>query len=182
MEGIGQSTWLAMWEQARKFSVSYAYPNNNFPHTEDLARCVLCQQELLPDAKERMKTFELFIKNGLEKNATQAENNYKNKQDKYGKLPDVADWHSRLNILKMDEQLSEKILFDIFNRKESLSIATSVEQLPVINWKPIYDAYNNSLSLLEGEEKSLQALQKDGETSSANEIGFFKNNPMVKSE
>ncbi|EIU7555195.1 restriction endonuclease [Providencia rettgeri] len=162
LEGIGQSTWLAMWEQARKFSVSYAYPNNNFPHTEDLARCVLCQQELLPDAKERMKTFELFIKKGLEKNATQAENNYKNKQDKYGKLPDVADWHSRLNILKMDEQLSEKILFDIFNRKESLSIATSVEQLPVINWKPIYDAYNNSLSLLEGEEKSLQALQKDG--------------------
>ncbi|EAB1453791.1 restriction endonuclease, partial [Escherichia albertii] len=131
-------------------------------HTTDLARCVLCQQELLPDAKERMNTFESFVKNGLEKEAKQAETTYKTKQEKYGKLPDLVDWNSRLNILKMDEQLSKKILDDISNRKSSLGTATSIEQLTVIDWQPINDAYHNSFNLLDTEEKSLQALQKDG--------------------
>lgn len=162
LEGIGQSTWLAMWEQARNFSTLHAYPDNHFPHTTDLARCVLCQQELLPDAKERMNTFESFVKNGLEKEAKQAETTYKTKQEKYGKLPDLVDWNSRLNILKMDEQLSKKILDDISNRKSSLGTATSIEQLTVIDWQPINDAYHNSFNLLDTEEKSLQALQKDG--------------------
>ncbi|GKV89353.1 MULTISPECIES: AAA family ATPase [Pectobacterium] len=162
LEGIGQSTWLAMWEQARNFSVSHAYPSNNFPHTTDSARCVLCQQELLSDAKERMITFESFVKNGLEKNAKQAETIYESKKVKYGKLPDLVDWHSRLNILKMDDKSSEKILIDISNRKLLLDTATSLEQLNTINWKPIHDAHDNSYNLLDTEEKSLQALQKDG--------------------
>lgn len=162
LEGIGQSTWLAMWEQARNFSVSHAYPGNDFPHTIDSSRCVLCQQELLPDTKERMNTFESFVKNGLEKNAKQAEIIYKKKQEKYGKVPDLVDWNSRLNILKMDEESSKMILDDIYNRKLLLDTATSIEQLPIINWKPIYDTYNNLFNLLYTEEKSLQTLQKDG--------------------
>lgn len=162
LDGIGQPTWLAMWEQARNFSVLHAYPNNHFPHTTDSARCVLCQQELLPDAKERMNTFEAFITNGLEKNAKQAEIIYKKKQEKYVKLPDLTDWNSRLNILKMDEESSKKILLNISNRKSSLDTATSVGQLPVVDWTPIHDAYNDSFNSLDVEEKSLQALQKDG--------------------
>jgi energy-coupling factor transporter ATP-binding protein EcfA2 len=59
---IGSEVWRELWEAARHFSESSAYPGNAFPFTGDSSRCVLCLQELHdPDAK-RLNNFEAFVK------------------------------------------------------------------------------------------------------------------------
>lgn len=74
--GIGEPTWMALWESARKFSERAAYPGHAFPHTEsdtDPPHCVLCQQQLDGDARDRLKRFEEFVVDDREDAAHEAE-------------------------------------------------------------------------------------------------------------
>jgi energy-coupling factor transporter ATP-binding protein EcfA2 len=70
-DGVGQATWRAMWDAAREYSQT-AYPQKQFPVTEK-ARCLLCHQELQPDAQERLQDFEAFVGSKLEADAKAAE-------------------------------------------------------------------------------------------------------------
>jgi energy-coupling factor transporter ATP-binding protein EcfA2 len=55
------SAWEILYNAARAFSESTGYPGTEFPNTEADALCVLCQQPLEAEAKERMKRFRRFI-------------------------------------------------------------------------------------------------------------------------
>ena len=76
LEGVGSETWKAMWEAARKYSVEVAYRESEFPNTQEASRCLLCHQDLSPEAKFRLKDFEAFVKGTLETEATEAETNW----------------------------------------------------------------------------------------------------------
>ncbi|KAA6302390.1 MAG: hypothetical protein EZS26_001503 [Candidatus Ordinivivax streblomastigis] len=84
LQGVGSQIWKSLWEAARAFSLQEAYQNNEYPNVENDARCVLCHQPLNDDAKERLSSFDSFIKSQLEKEATQAERVY---AEKINKLP-----------------------------------------------------------------------------------------------
>lgn len=71
LDGVGSATWQALWEAARNYSAT-PYPAQPFPVTED-ARCVLCHQELQPEAQLRLLDFESFVQGKLERDAKQAE-------------------------------------------------------------------------------------------------------------
>jgi energy-coupling factor transporter ATP-binding protein EcfA2 len=71
LDGVGQATWRAMWDAAREYSQT-AYPQKQFPVTER-ARCLLCHQELQPDAQQRLQDFEAFVGSKLEAEAKAAE-------------------------------------------------------------------------------------------------------------
>lgn len=71
LDGVGQTTWQAMWRAAREYS-QQAYPEKKFPVT-DKARCLLCHQELQPDAQQRLQDFEAFVESKLEAEAKAAE-------------------------------------------------------------------------------------------------------------
>lgn len=60
VKGVGSETWKAMWEAARVYSETKAYPTLNYPVTQN-ARCILCQQELLGDTQQRLIDFEKFV-------------------------------------------------------------------------------------------------------------------------
>lgn len=60
LEGVGSPEWTAMWEGAKSYSESRAYPHHGFPHVADGAACVLCQQELEPAARSRLQRFAEF--------------------------------------------------------------------------------------------------------------------------
>lgn len=75
LEGVGSDTWRALWEAAKSYSQT-AYPEQAFPVTDD-SRCVLCQQELAPDAQQRLRDFETFVQSKLEAEAGSAEALYK---------------------------------------------------------------------------------------------------------
>lgn len=71
LDGVGAPTWQALWEAARAYSQT-AYPGMAFPVT-NAARCVLCHQELAPDAQQRLLEFESFVQGKLEGEAKEAE-------------------------------------------------------------------------------------------------------------
>ena len=63
LEGVGTEQWLALWEIARTYSTEIAYAQQAFPNVGDDARCVLCHQELSPEAKQRLKSFDDYVAN-----------------------------------------------------------------------------------------------------------------------
>lgn len=73
LPGTGSALWRALWEAAKTFSESEAYPDNSFPVLIADAKCVLCQQELRPDAQERFSQFVAVTTSHLEQEASAAE-------------------------------------------------------------------------------------------------------------
>src|SRR5690606_28587062 len=70
--GTGSETWSTLWEAARRFSHEHAYPGQAFPVVADDAHCVLCQQNLDPETRERLRRFETFVVSTAEQELRQA--------------------------------------------------------------------------------------------------------------
>lgn len=73
LAGIGNDVWQQLWEAARRYSAESAYSTEEFPFTEEEARCVLCQQPLGSDAKARLNSFEAFIRDDTQRAAERSE-------------------------------------------------------------------------------------------------------------
>lgn len=58
---LGGTVWKELWEAARRYSTTVAYPGHSFPHVEDDARCVLCQQSLSDGAVQRLVSLEEYV-------------------------------------------------------------------------------------------------------------------------
>lgn len=67
LPGTGGIAWKALYDAAREFSVATAYPDEEFPHAHDGARCLLCQQEIGNDAGERLARFEKYVQESVAK-------------------------------------------------------------------------------------------------------------------
>lgn len=81
LSGVGDAAWQALWEAARRYSTDIANPEEPFPPNLDGSLCVLCQQALSPDALARMRRFETFIKEDIERQAQAAEDLAKTAQE-----------------------------------------------------------------------------------------------------
>jgi len=76
LSGVGSETWRKLWSAARDYSVTEAYPAQNFPVVGDDggdSACVLCQQPLLSDGAARMKRFQQYMDDKLDLAAQSAE-------------------------------------------------------------------------------------------------------------
>jgi Uncharacterized protein conserved in bacteria len=62
LPGTGQGPWALLFNAAREYSSSTAYSGQAFPVTYDDAVCVLCQQELSPEAQDRLQRFDHYIR------------------------------------------------------------------------------------------------------------------------
>jgi energy-coupling factor transporter ATP-binding protein EcfA2 len=72
LSGIGEPVWRELWEAARKYS-ALAYPNLAYPAVDgDDSVCVLCQQTLTADGKDRLSRFERFVADDTAKMAAEA--------------------------------------------------------------------------------------------------------------
>jgi hypothetical protein len=60
LPGVGGAAWRALWDAARAFSTTDAYPGREFPVTE-AAACVLCQQPLDATAAARLQRYEAAV-------------------------------------------------------------------------------------------------------------------------
>lgn len=87
LEGVGTESWKLLWEQARRYSEEDAYPNVAFPNIGEDARCVLCHQLLSGEAKRRLKSFEDYVKGGLERETVNAQEQVKKLSDAFGEIP-----------------------------------------------------------------------------------------------
>ncbi|MGB2665521.1 MAG: AAA family ATPase [Candidatus Acidiferrum sp.] len=72
LAGIGGEAWKRLWDSARRYSESQAYPGEAFPVVRDGAVCLLCQQPVEAAAAERMKYFERFVQDDVQRLAERA--------------------------------------------------------------------------------------------------------------
>ncbi|HFD86338.1 MAG TPA: hypothetical protein ENJ35_01530 [Gammaproteobacteria bacterium] len=87
LDGIGTEAWKLLWEHARRYSEGHAYPGQVFPHLATDAKCVLCQQPLSVDARERLASFEDFVKGQAEKDAKAADKAFEDAMTAIGDIP-----------------------------------------------------------------------------------------------
>jgi hypothetical protein len=76
LPNLGAEGWRSLWEAARLYSKQDAYPEKAFPYTEDGAKCVLCQQDLSPEAANRLQSFETFVKDEAKRQEDKARREY----------------------------------------------------------------------------------------------------------
>jgi energy-coupling factor transporter ATP-binding protein EcfA2 len=73
LAGVGSSPWKTLWEAARRFSSEAAYPAHSFPFLEEGSLCVLCQQPLEAQGRDRMRRFDEFVLNDTQVRLNEAQ-------------------------------------------------------------------------------------------------------------
>jgi hypothetical protein len=73
---IGSDAWRTLWQAARRYSETEAYPERPFPVAHPPGVCVLCQQEIGPEAGGRLTRFEQFVKNDSQRRESDAKDTY----------------------------------------------------------------------------------------------------------
>jgi energy-coupling factor transporter ATP-binding protein EcfA2 len=73
LPGTGSAVWRVLWDAAKSYSETQAYPGQEYPPISDDARCVLCQQEIDSVGKGRFSRFGAFCKDKTQQLASEAE-------------------------------------------------------------------------------------------------------------
>ena len=76
LTNTGSDTWRRLWDAARQFSVTDAYPGHGFPRTGSDSRCVLCQQDLTDEASLRLRQFGDFLSSDIQGDRDRAATEY----------------------------------------------------------------------------------------------------------
>lgn len=162
LDGVGKDSWRLLWEQARVYSETFAYPEEPFPVADEPARCVLCHQQLDEGARSRMKDFEAFVKGGLETVAKEAEQTLQRLMGELPAFPPAEQWKVDVEFLRVDPQVGEGVLKAIALRLEAMNVAASIAGVPPVDWSVLETAITSLEELIAKEEQALADLQKDG--------------------
>jgi energy-coupling factor transporter ATP-binding protein EcfA2 len=155
LEGIGSDVWKELWEAARNYSVSAAY-KDVYPNVSDGSRCVLCHQTLTQEAKDRLISFESFVKGEMQKAATEAAKEYETASQTIEELPTSETLKTRIDAagITKDEVVSHVTEFfaQLQARKEQLPGIDSEEAIPEPllspKWIEVANAHSKSLGEL----------------------------------
>ena len=134
LEGIGSDVWKELWGAARKYSASFAYKEIEYPNVSEDSRCVLCHQTLSQEAKDRLISFEYFVKDKMQKAATEAATKYESAIQTIEELPTLETLNTRIDAagLSQDEIVSQMMEFfsQLQTRRNQLPDIDSEEELP----------------------------------------------------
>lgn len=86
LPGTGQGPWALLFNAAREYSTSTAYPGQTFPATDEGVVCVLCHQELTPTAKERLQRFDRYLRDTAAEAARVARNAWQQSVNVIGQM------------------------------------------------------------------------------------------------
>jgi len=86
LAGLGTAAWKQLWESARRYSQTFAYPSERFPATQEDALCVLCQQPILTPAAQRLRSFEQFVQDDVQQCAETARGEIQTRKDQFEAL------------------------------------------------------------------------------------------------
>ncbi len=134
LEGIGSDVWKELWEAARNYSVSAAYKEAEYPNVTDGSRCVLCHQTLSQEAKERLASFEHFVKGEMQKAASDAAKEYETASQTIEALPTSEALKTRIDAAGIPQDKVASQVTDFFAqlqaRKDLLPEIDSEEAIP----------------------------------------------------
>lgn len=67
LPGAGETAWQFLYNAAKEYATTLAYPGQPFPYTDDCSRCVLCMQPLTDEGKDRFLRFKKFMEQEAKK-------------------------------------------------------------------------------------------------------------------
>ncbi len=142
LEGIGSDVWKELWEAARSYSVSVAYKGTKYPNVSEGSRCVLCHQTLTQETKDRLISFENFVKGEMQKAATDAINEYESASQTVEALPTSETLKTRIDAagIPQDEVANQVMEFfaQLQARKDQLPGIDSEEAIPASPRSPTW--------------------------------------------
>ena len=127
-EGIGSDVWKELWEAARNYSIKEAYENIDYPNISKDSKCVLCHQPLSQEAKERLVSFEEFVKGEMQRASEVAANEYKSAIQAIEDIPSSDSLNTRLDAADIREDETRRSIIKFFS-----DLQTRKEQLPGLN-------------------------------------------------
>jgi len=135
LEGIGSDVWKVLWEAARNYSVTAAYKEVEYPNVSDGSRCILCHQVLTHEAKERLASFENFVKGEMQRAASDAAEEYETAKQTIEALPTSEVLKTRIDAAGIPQEEVASQVTDFFAqlqaRKDLLPGIDSEEAIPV---------------------------------------------------
>lgn len=155
LTGVATETWRALWEAAREYSEREAYTGLEFPNVREESKCVLCHQLLDDQTKQRLTSFEGFIRGSLEARAIEAEKAVERFLLTLPPLPSLETIRTQCTAAQIPEGTIPEELIEIVNqlgrRLSSLKIVGSLDDL----------LPSPSLTPLECISTHVQAMQED---------------------
>ena len=164
VEHIGSTSWKLLWEAARKFSETEAYPDQDFPYTG--GDCVLCNQPLSDDVvRVRMARFDSFVKGELESAASSAETEYQKKLDELPTVPSKEDWEDRFVGLDIPAGQLDKAREEFESKRTIAPKLTKQEQITEVSAPEVANAIEDQIHALTVEIETLEKAADDDKTS-----------------
>jgi ABC-type transport system involved in cytochrome c biogenesis ATPase subunit len=160
LEGVGAESWKLLWEQARAYSENIVYKGVAFPNVADDARCVLCQQTLDLEAKQRFVSFEQFVKGKLQNEAEKAEVLQQKLEDNLGNIPDAKTLELRMDSASIVDELERQQIVSfcdfLAKRKESLLAAAILAEVSLLPNEDILTRLSNRILTLENQSATYE--------------------------
>ncbi|SBW01112.1 conserved hypothetical protein [uncultured delta proteobacterium] len=128
LTGIGSDVWRELWEAARNYSTAFAYKEVDYPNVSDNSRCVLCHQELTPEAKERLLSFENFVKGEMQREASDAAKEYAIASQTVEALPSLEAIKTKIGAAGISQTELVTQMVDFFTQLQTMK-----NQLPKID-------------------------------------------------
>jgi energy-coupling factor transporter ATP-binding protein EcfA2 len=153
LDGIGTESWKLLWEQARQYSEKVVYTEKEFPNVSEGARCVLCQQLLTKETKDKLVSFEEFIKNSVQKQAVEAENKFKKFSSEIISNPSNDEIELLINACGIVDERQIMLIKSVYNefelKKNRLLCATDIKDSSIIPISEFLSYYKMEIKTLE---------------------------------
>lgn len=170
LDGIGSDVWQELWESARRYSVAEAYKQLEYPHVQGKAQCVLCQQPLSQEAKNRLISFESYVKGEAQRAITEAENEHSAIIQGIDPIPTADSLQVRIDAAGIAaETLSAQVLEFFSQLQTRRELALSMENEETIPTVPLTAAWiANAEALSKAKIKLAEKFEED--TKSDNRV------------
>lgn len=169
---VGSEVWQKLFRYAQQYA-GQAYPEYEFPYTGENAKCVLCQQSLDEEAKQRFVRFDSFITGKAAEEFQGKSEDYTvsvkiltnlkilSDDDAQTKLAEFANLS--LERVKLVEILSQ-FLNTLIARRDAFILATTTGNFDDIGAaQALSTMLSKELKALEDEEKQFRLDAKDDE-------------------
>ncbi len=132
LAGVGTSAWKKLWEAARRFSETHAYPGDMFPVIGSNCRCVLCQQALNDEGQGRLGRFDEFVRNDTQQQLAEASRQFNTSRDQVANLS-VQSEAVETNLLDLEASYPELV-------SETRSTLALADEVPTVLVKALSDS------------------------------------------
>lgn len=165
LAGTGADLWRAMWDTAQVFSEASAYDEEVFPFTGDMARCVLCQQDLDAAAVTRLNAFNAFCKDKSQQLAAAAAKRLAATAETLARLSAL---HSELEKLEADfggMAPASRTLVDTFVMSADDALQVVKNNVATRNWTAPTVVATSAEAVIKGQAAALLERAKTEESA-----------------